>query len=159
MKNTKKTPQSKRAKRVESAPEKSVAQPPLTTLLFPFVSNQAGYDTGIAITNPTAEPFCETPQYGSCSIHFFGNVAGGPAPGTQVTGVVPPGGQITFVLSTGGTLNAPLAPGFQGYLIMECWFKNARGFAMIGDVGMKHIATGYLAEVIPSRKAISDRKA
>ena len=37
----------------------------ITTLLFPFVTNRFGFDTGIAITNTSAEA-------GSCTIDFSG---------------------------------------------------------------------------------------
>jgi hypothetical protein len=157
MKNTKKIASNKKARREKSAPENPVVQPALTTLLFPYVTNSPGFDTLITITNFTAEPFCETPQYGRCSIHFFGNVASGPTPGTLVTGAVPPGGQIHYLLGGGGSVELPPARGFLGYLIVECWFKNARGFAMIADAGCSKLATGYLAEVIPNRKVMPDR--
>ena len=37
-----------------------------TTLLFPFVTNQAGFDTGIAISNTSDDWIGTDPQRGSC---------------------------------------------------------------------------------------------
>lgn len=151
MKNAQKPHRSKRTDRTSPKPRKSAVHPSLTTLLFPFVTNMAGMDTGIAIINPTAEPFADDPQTGSCAIHFFGNCIGGGAPATQVTPPVLPGGHVAFTLSGGG-VGVPGGPSFQGYLVVECRFKNARGFAMMVRMGEPDKLGGcYLAEVIPNR--------
>lgn len=121
-----------------------------TTLLFPFVTSTGGYDTGVAISNASAEPFGGKPLAGACRIHYFGRLAdGGPAPPVQTSTVINPGSQLNFTLFAGG-MGIDGTPGFQGYLVVECLFYDAHGFAMVGDLGMQRVAAGYLARVIPS---------
>lgn len=115
-------------------------QPPSTTLLFSFVTNQAGFDTGIAIANTSADPFGTTPQNGTCTLSYFG--ANAPAPATTLEIVA--GTVHTFVTSVA-------APGFQGYLIAECAFPLAHGFAFVNDLGAQNLAMANLALVIPPR--------
>ena len=62
---------------------------PMTTLMFPFITNQAGFDTGIAISNTSASPFGNPPQAGICTIHYYGGmIGGGLAPINQTSPVV-----------------------------------------------------------------------
>lgn len=134
----------------------SLAQRACTTLLFPFVSNSTAtspqFDTAIVITNASAEPFGSEPNFGSCRVHYFGHVTGGgAAPPTQTSSPIPPGSQLVFTLSTGGSFGIAATPGFQGYLVIECFFPDAYGFAMIGDIGFRSIATAYLAQVLRER--------
>ena len=142
----------------------SSRQAPLTTLLFPFVTNAiAGppaLDTGIVITNASAEPFGSgPPSFGPCVIHYFGHVTGGPAPPTQTSAVVAPGSQLIFSLSMGGTFGVAPTPGFQGYIVVECFFSDAHGFAFMADYpSAKGISTAYLAQVISSRKIEAEVK-
>jgi hypothetical protein len=124
-----------------------------TNLLFPFVTNQAGFDTGIAISNTSQDIFsASSDQTGPCRIHYFGGTSGGgPAPATQTTSAaVPAGGQVLFVTSSGGTLGITGTPGFQGYVIAQCDFQYAHGFAFItdGPIGAARVAEGYLALVM-----------
>lgn len=134
-----------------------------TNLLFPFVTNQAGFDTGVAIANTTNDPFGTGAQQGPCTLYFFGNSVQNnttnPAPGPATSASVAAGGTLTFVLSTGGSVTpAPSsgtntitgAPGFQGYMIARCNFQYAHGFAFItdGPIGQARVAEGYLALVL-----------
>jgi hypothetical protein len=109
-----------------------------TVLLFPFVTNQAGFDTGLAIANTTTDPFGTRNQNGSCTMHFYGASAP-PAvnSGNIATGTV-------YV-----TLASTAAPGFQGYMIAVCQFQLAHGFAFVSDIGARNLAMGYLALVLP----------
>jgi hypothetical protein len=111
-----------------------------TNLLFPFVTNQVGFDTGIAIANTTRDIFGTTAQAGTCSLNFFGDNA--PA-------------AVTTASIAGGTVFAglaqSLAPNFQGYVIAQCNFQFAHGFAFVSDVGARNLAMGYLALVIPDQ--------
>jgi hypothetical protein len=50
-----------------------------TTLLFPFVTNQAGFDTGLAISNTSKDWLGTDPQAGACTIHYHGSTTGGGA--------------------------------------------------------------------------------
>jgi hypothetical protein len=116
-----------------------------TSLLFPFVTNQLGFDTGLAIANTSSDPFGAngaTAQAGTCTISFYG--AGAPSPSSVTTPNVPSGTVYTAVLSGIGA-------GFQGYLIAQCNFQYAHGFAFVTDgVGANGgLSQGYLAGVIP----------
>jgi hypothetical protein len=121
-----------------------------TSLLFPFVTNQLGFDTGIAIANTSSDPFGSngaTAQAGTCSINFYG--AGAPSPSNVTTPSVPSGTVYTAVLSGIGA-------GFQGYLIAQCNFQYAHGFAFVTDgVGANGgLSQGYLAGVIPDTNQV-----
>jgi len=130
-----------------------------TNLLFPFVTNQGGFDTGIAIANTSRDIFAdqnERLQSGRCTVNYFGEGPAGanaPAPFTTATNIE--AGRVgTFVLSTGGTGAFSdmqnRGAGFQGYLIVSCQFQYAHGFAFItdGPVGQARVAEGYLALVL-----------
>jgi len=39
--------------------------------------------------------------------------------------------------------------GFSGYMIAQCRFQFAHGFAFISDLGARNLAMGYLALIIP----------
>jgi len=115
-----------------------------TTLLFPFLTNQLGFDTGLTIANTTTDPLGgsgATPQSGLCTLNFYGT--GAPSPSAVMTPSVPTGTVYTQVLSG-------IAAGFQGYMIAQCTFQGAHGFAFITDgVGSAGgLSQGYLAGVI-----------
>ena len=115
-------------------------KPPATNLLFSFVTNQSGLDTGIAIANTTVDPFGTTPQDGTCTLNFFG--ANAPVPF-----VTPP-----IVAGTVfANITSSLAPNFQGYVIAECDFPLAHGFAFVSDIGARNVGMASLALVIPPR--------
>ena len=122
-----------------------------TTLLFPLVTNQAGFDTGISIANTSADTLGTKPVAGNCELSYFGNTTGGgAAPAKQQTTTALQGGQtMVFTLSSGGTNGIVGTPGFQGYMIATCNFPFARGYAFTSDVGAQKLATGYLAEIVP----------
>lgn len=116
-----------------------------TSLLFPFVTNQLGFDTGLTIANTSTDPFGSkgaTAQAGTCTLYFYG--AGAPTPNSVTTPVVPSGSVYPTILSS-------VAAGFQGYLIAQCNFQFAHGFAFITDgVGANGgLSQGYLAGIIP----------
>jgi hypothetical protein len=115
-----------------------------TNLLFPFLTNTNGFDTGIAISNTAADPFGTVGKAGKCTLTFFGS--GAPTPFTS--GIITPGGQATFLMST-------IAPGFQGYGIAQCAFQFGHGFAFVSDVGARNLAMGYLPLVVCSNRAAS----
>jgi hypothetical protein len=123
-----------------------------TNLLFPFVTNQAGFDTGIAIANTSLDPFKTATQAGPCTINYYGNTTGGgaaPAPFTTTTAVAA-GTELVFNISSGGG-GVPATPGFQGYIIAQCAFQYAHGFAFISDIGGQKVAEGYLALVMDAQ--------
>jgi len=117
-------------------------------LLFPFVTNQAGFDTGVAIANTTADTLNGvTPQQGLVTLTYYGTTTGGgAAPPTAVTtSEVPAGSELIFTLSNGGNYGIPATPGFEGYIIARTNFQYCHAFAFISDVGAQKLAEGYLA--------------
>jgi hypothetical protein len=121
-----------------------------TTLLYPFVTNQAGYDTGIAVSNTSMDPFGTSTQTGACALTMFGKTPTGTPTSvvynttsdTSLTnGLVPPG-------TAWANLSSIMFPTYQGYVIAVCNFQYAHGFAFILDPAL-HVAQGYLALIIP----------
>jgi hypothetical protein len=112
-----------------------------TTLLYPFVTNANGLDTGIAVANTTSDPFGTRNQNGTCTLNFFGT-----AQGTTNTATTP--------TIAAGTVYADsvqnLRPGFNGYVIAVCNFQLAHGYALVSDIGIRNWATSYLALVLPT---------
>jgi len=118
-----------------------------TNLLFPYVTNQGGYDTGLVISNTSADPYGTTAQNGTCTINYYGNMASGVAvPGPQTSATVNAGTQLIWLVSAGGGI--PATPGFQGYVIAQCNFQYGHGFAFISDYGANKVAESYLALVL-----------
>ncbi|MGO9257348.1 MAG: hypothetical protein ACLQU1_13725 [Bryobacteraceae bacterium] len=145
-----------------------------TVLLFPFVTNQVGIDTGIAISNTTSDPLGTNQQQGVCNLYWYGNTpptsaactsssttAGlGCMPGVSSTGTVTPSSYVISSGETSTTLASAMAPGFQGYMIAVCQFELAHGFAFITDVGLRNFAMGYLALVTgtPSSQGVGAKR-
>ena len=116
-----------------------------TNLLYPFVTNQAGYDTGLAIANTSSDPFSTISQHGTCTLNFFNGSTAPPPPAAFTTVDVPTGSVYTNLLSI-------VASGFQGYIIAVCNFQYAHGYAfLLGGTpgGANQVAQGYIALVIP----------
>ena len=128
-----------------------------TTLLYPFVTGAAGFDTGIAIANTSMDPFGTVNQTGSCKLYGYGvtvatagntaaqPVIGGcdgisnPLPGTNCFPIVP-AGQVGTILASGSQF-----AGFQGYVIAVCNFQYAHGYAAVTDLGIRNLWSSYLA--------------
>jgi len=116
-----------------------------TNLLYPFVTNQAGYDTGLAIANTSQDPYGTISQHGTCALNFFNGSTTPPPPAAFTTVDVPAGTVYTNLLSI-------VASGFQGYIIAVCNFQYAHGYAfLLGGTpnGANQVAQGYIALVIP----------
>ena len=115
-------------------------------LLFPFVTNQAGFDTGVAIANTSLDPFGTSTQAGIVTLNYYGGTTGGgAAPAAQKSTSVAAGSELVFTLSNGGGLGVAATPGFQGYMIAVANFQYCHGFAFISDLGAQSLAEGYLA--------------
>ena len=101
-----------------------------TTLLFPYVTNQQSYDTGLVITNASEGS-------GSCTIGY----SGPDAPDDMMTPEPIAGGEQWVGLLSN------IANEFQGYITASCAFRDAHGFAFItnGYGGVPSLAQGYLA--------------
>ncbi len=124
-----------------------------TTLLFPFVTNRFGFDTGIAVSN-TSYDWKGTPkQRGACMVHYIGDIGdNGPRdPMDETSTIIEGGEQMTFTLSAGNPVWGLVgAPDFQGFLVIMCEFQFAHGYAFITDgaAGIPTLAQGYLALVL-----------
>lgn len=126
-----------------------------TRLLFPFVTNQAGFDTGLVITHGSLQALTDTvpEQAGSCDLHFYG--VGGDGEDellVQYTTAIDPGEQLVFTFSGGNPARNIIGMDqFQGYLIADCGYPGARGYVFMSDGfgGIADLAMGYLAPVIP----------
>jgi|SwirhisoilCB3_FD_contig_51_2838696_length_1894_multi_3_in_0_out_0_1 hypothetical protein len=139
-----------------------------TTLVFPYLTNQTGFETGLAIANTTTDNLkasttvpagtsVATPTPGTCTMNFYGNSAQ-PAAKT-----FPPTGSLgAFSATVSG--QAPVyadtltdligASNFTGYAIALCNFQDAHGFAFITDLSGNFSGTmGYLAVVVPNGRA------
>lgn len=120
-----------------------------TNLLFPFLTNRAGMDSGIAIANTSADPSRAVRQAGPCKLNYYGDTAGGGvAPAAQTSLVIPAGKNLTATLSSGGNYGIGATPGFQGYMIAQCNFQYAHGLAYLSDVGANRISEAYQALVM-----------
>jgi hypothetical protein len=118
-------------------------------LLFPFVTNTGGFDTGIAIANTTMDPYGTTPQNGTITLYYYGSLPGTPAPAPitnqTTTAPVNAGTELLFTLSSGGDHGIQAETGFEGYIIAIANFQFCHGFAFISDLGAQKLAEGYLA--------------
>jgi len=128
-------------------------------LLFPFVTNIAGFDTGVAIANTSSDPYGTPVQSGTVSLYYFGTTPGGGAapPSATTTSSVAGGQELIFTLSNGGNFGIPATPGFEGYIIAQADFQYCHGFAFISDVGAQKLAEGYLAIVLDEPTFVSQR--
>jgi hypothetical protein len=148
-----------------------------TILLFPYVTDYPGFDTGIAIANTSMDPLATaglgsaSPQTGACSVTFFGGVVnpstgaftdtaanlngtsgsyGTTAANTFTTGMVGPGQTWAFsVAGIDSTFGTTGFQGFVGYAIAVCNFQYAHGYSFVSDYGLRNFAAAYLALVIP----------
>jgi hypothetical protein len=119
-----------------------------TAMLFPYVINVNGFDTGIAIANTTTDIFGTAAQAGVCSFYFYGTAA--PTVNPFVTPTVATGTDYANLAST-------MAPGFDGYMIANCNFQYAHGFAFVSDVGARNLAMGYLPLIFSNGSAPAGR--
>lgn len=122
----------------------------VTNLLFPFVTNQGPFDTGLAISNTSKDPFGTSLQTGLCTVNFYGYIGSNKVclayPSPSITG----GEHFAWSLSSGGAVTA--TAGFQGYVIAQCAFQYGHGYAFISDLGAQRLAQGYLALVMDEHK-------
>jgi hypothetical protein len=139
-------------------------KPCVTNLLFPFVTNANGFETGIAISNTTKDSFSTATQSGTCTLNFYGSGVTGATNPTAVTapnlteGTNQPflaGENYAFTLTQALGVNTANPATFQGYMIAQCNFTLAHGFAYILGglqpgmfVNPNNTAMGYLALVI-----------
>jgi len=138
-----------------------------TTLLFPYVTNLFGFETGIAIANAgkdnlgAAGASVAVGQSGACTINFYGSVgAEGGAQPTQPTAANFPSAtnKPTTTIAPGTThadvLTNIVGGPFQGYAIAVCPFLYGKGFAFIeyGLATANGVVEGYLADIIAANR-------
>jgi len=130
----------------------------VTNILFPYITNQGGYDTSFSLANTTNDDLAfganlgASPQSGTCTLSFWPTTD--PTQGIAGTALtfntpsVPTGAVYAF--SQSGTSFS----GQTGYMIAVCRFLNAHGFAFITNgfavsTGPR-ISSGYLGLIIPN---------
>jgi len=117
-----------------------------TALLFPFVVTATGFETGLAISNTSQDPFGTNAQTGACTLSWYQAGASGTNPAATTTPAIP--GGTTYSTLASATTNA--GANFTGYMFAVCNFQYAHGYAAITDVGARGIFTSYLALVVPT---------
>jgi len=131
----------------------------VTNLLFPFISNQVGFDTSIQIANTTANALAfgtgngASAQNGTCQLTFYptdlttqtATSAGNNGTVVQATTpIINSGGVYSFLQSTSTFANQ------SGYMYAVCRFLDAHGFSFVinGNTTTATISQGLLALVI-----------
>jgi len=132
-----------------------------TTLIFPFITNSSGFETGIAIANTTTDNLgplgssIAVPTNGTCTINFYTGT------GTQPTAFTTPViGVSTTTVPTSGSVYANTittmtgTSGLTGYAIAQCSFLQAHGFGYVvnGFDTPSGTADAYLAIVVPNTR-------
>jgi hypothetical protein len=103
-------------------------------VLFPWVVYSQGYDTGIALSNTSVDPWGTTPQQGLVTINYYS--AGTPPPAQTTNAPVPGGQTLVFTVSGGGNFGiGPVSNGFAGYIIAQAQFQYCHGYAYISSFG------------------------
>jgi hypothetical protein len=128
-----------------------------TTLLFPYVVNNSGFDTAMVITNASTGTGVAAGS-GLCTVNFYGT-------GTSATTLpitYAPTQTLSAVTATAGTTNnlsftaSGQAPGISGYAVASCNFVGAHGYAFLfsGAGTPAAYAADYLAVVLQSGAAV-----
>jgi hypothetical protein len=128
------------------APNQGLLSACSTTLLFPYVVNSSGFDTGVVISNASSTGVgSPAAAAGTCSVTFYGT---GAPPTAYVTPILPAASNLTFSAST-------QAPGLNGYAVATCTFQGAHGYAFVfsGAGTPSAYAADYLAVVISTAGA------
>jgi len=130
----------------------------VTNILFPYVTNQGGYDTSFSIANTSNDDLAfganlgAAPQSGTCTLSFWPTTdltQGTPGTALQFnTPSVPTGAVYAFSQSSTSF------SGQSGYMIAVCRFLNAHGFAFLtngfAQATGPQLSHGYLGLVIPN---------
>jgi hypothetical protein len=132
-----------------------------TEIFYPFVTNTAGFDTGIYVLNGGQARGGNNGQSGTCTARFFdGSTTGTTAVKTSTLPTLGPGQSFSFTASD-ATLGKP---GFgNGYVQVTCNFEGGHGAAYVtfgfgtAAVGSAPPGTLYLALIDDSRGSRSSR--
>jgi len=132
-----------------------------TDLFYPFVTNVAGFDTGLYVVNGGQTRSGSSGQSGTCTARFFdGSTTGSTAVKSSTLPTLGPGQSFSFTASD-ATLGKP---GFgNGYVQITCNFEGGHGAAYVtfafgtAAVGSAPPGTLYLALVGKPDGSISNR--
>ncbi len=123
-----------------------------TFLFFPFITNRGSFDTVVVISNTSSDPLGSRHQAGRCRLQYRGSgVAGQTAPEAVTTVEIQAGQRLAYTLSIGNpSIGVGPVMDFQGYLVADCSFQHAHGFAFVTEAvgGTSVLAQGYLAEIV-----------
>jgi len=131
----------------------------VTNLLFPFLTNQVGFDSSIQIANTSSDDLAfgsgngATSQSGTCTLSFYPtdlttqtSTASGTAgtPSQVTTPSIPSGGVYSTLQSATSFKNQ------SGYMFAVCRFLNGHGFSFVtnGPSATATISQGLLALVV-----------
>jgi len=131
-----------------------------TILLFPYITDYVGFDTGIAISNTSLDTGAlptglgASNQTGTCTVNFYGDSGVATSFGTNGAYTSPtpvaPGETWAFGLTPiDTTFGTSTFTGTTGYAIAVCNFQFAHGYTFVSDYGLRNFAAAYLALVIP----------
>jgi len=139
----------------------------VTNLLFPFVTNQVGFDTSIQISNTSSDALAfssgnANKANGVCTLTLYptdlttqtATAAGTVGTPSQITTPnIPSGGVVSF-LQSGTSFK-----GQSGYVLAVCRFLDAHGFGFVlnGPQATATISQGLLALVIPNNSISNGR--
>ena len=147
-------------------------------LLFPYAVSQGGIETGIAISNTSADPYGTAPQSGYIQLFYYPNHAStfvapsswftsapssitAQTPFSQTSSTqVGAGDQFLMVVGSGAESGTGIkgAPGFSGYMIAVTGFQYCHAFAFVSDTQVQKLAEGYLAVVLDSPNVSLDNR-
>lgn len=147
-------------------------------LLFPYVVSQGGIETGIAISNTSADPYGTAPQSGYVQLFYYPNHASTFVPPSSFFTTAPSsitaqtpfsqtsstqvgaGDQLLMVVGSGATNGTGIqgAPGFSGYMIAVTGFQYCHAFAFVSDTQVQKLAEGYLAVVLDQPNVSLDNR-
>jgi len=122
-----------------------------TDLLFPFITTQNGFETGMAISNTAADPFGTTGQPGVCDLYFYGT-GQAPAATSPVTKTATALTSIAVGTTQDTVVSPYLGTNYLGYVVARCYFLYAHGFAFFTNAAPGITAAqqgGYTALVFP----------
>jgi len=139
----------------------------VSNLLFPFVTNQVGFDTSLQISNTTSDALAfssgnATKQNGTCTLTLYptdlttqtATAAGAVGTPSQVTTPSIAAGGVYSVLLSGTSFKNQ-----SGYVLAVCRFLDAHGFSFVtnGPSATATISQGLLALVIPNNTISNGR--
>ena len=147
-------------------------------LLFPYAVSKDGLETGIAISNTSADPYGTAHQSGYVQLFYYPNHTSSFVPPSSwftsapssITAQTPfsqtsssqvgAGDQLLLTVGTGGENATGIkgAPGFNGYMIAVTGFQYCHAFAFVSDTTVQKLAEGYLAVVLDSPNVSLDNR-